>query len=199
VYGSVLEGFSKETDCLKPNSPYAATKAAADLLALSYHSTYNLPVIVTRSSNNFGPFQYTEKLIPLFITNLLVDKKVPIYGDGKNSRDWIYVIDNCKALDLVLHEGEIGEIYNIGGGNYISNLDLTNEILSMMEKDIEAVQYVNDRPGHDKRYALDSEKIKKLGWSANESFKDRLVDTIKWYEENEKWWKTAKSKAEIIS
>ncbi|MBD3426366.1 MAG: dTDP-glucose 4,6-dehydratase [Candidatus Omnitrophica bacterium] len=198
VYGSVEEGLSKETDPLFPRSPYSATKAAGDLLALSYHKTYGLPVVVVRSSNNFGPYQYPEKVVPLFITNLLESRKVPLYGDGGNIRDWLYVEDNCSAIDLVLHKGDVGQIYNIGGGNLLSNLELTDKILAAMGKSRDMIEYVNDRPGHDRRYALDSTKVKQLGWSPGKSFEENLKRTIEWYENNRKWWKTLKQKAEII-
>jgi dTDP-glucose 4,6-dehydratase len=198
VYGSVSEGLSKEEDSLSPRSPYSATKAAGDLLALSYNETYAVPTIVVRSSNNFGPFQYPEKVIPLFITNILESRKVPLYGDGGNIRDWLYVGDNCSAIDLILHKGKVGHIYNVGGGNYLSNLELTDKILSSMVKDKDFIEYVNDRPGHDRRYALDSAKVKQLGWDSAGSFDENLSKTIGWYEDNEKWWKSLKKKAEII-
>ena len=198
VYGSVQEGLSKEGDSLKPNSPYSATKAAGDLLALSYYTTYKLPVIVTRSSNNFGPFQYPEKVLPLFITNLLTDKKVPLYGDGGNVRDWLFVEDNCAGIDLILHSGEPGNIYNIGGGTHLSNLDLTNNILSVMDKGADCIEHVKDRPGHDRRYALDSSKIERLGWSPTEDFETNILKTVTWYKENQTWWKPLREKAEII-
>ncbi|MGD2278780.1 MAG: dTDP-glucose 4,6-dehydratase [Candidatus Omnitrophota bacterium] len=198
VYGSVPEGLSKEEDALRPSSPYSATKAAGDLLALSYYGTYGLPVVVVRSSNNFGPFQYPEKIIPLFITNLLRGQKVPLYGDGGNIRDWLYVADNCKGIDLVLHKGRPGEVYNIGGGNCVSNLELTEKVLSIMGKGKEDIRFVNDRPGHDRRYALDSAKIKKLGWSAEFDFTKNLEETVKWYKDNENWWGPLKERAEII-
>jgi dTDP-glucose 4,6-dehydratase len=198
VYGSVLKGLSKEDDPLNANSPYSATKAAGDLLALSYYTTYGLPVIVVRSSNNFGPFQYPEKIIPLFITNLLRGQKVPLYGDGGNIRDWLFVEDNCKGVDLVLHKGKPGQIYNIGGGNHLSNLELTERILSVMDKNSGCIEYVNDRPGHDRRYALDSSKIRKLGWAPESDFNENLKETVRWYEGNEAWWQPLKDKAEII-
>ena len=198
VYGSVMEGFSVEGDPLKPNSPYSATKAAGDLLALSYHTTYDLPVTVVRSSNNFGPYQYPEKVIPLFITNLLKDKKVPLYGDGGNVRDWLYVEDNCRAIDLVLHKGKPGEVYNIGGGTHLSNVELTEKILSMMGKGPDHITHVKDRPGHDRRYALDSSKIGKLGWSTKTGFDENIKKTVEWYKYNESWWQPLKEKAEII-
>jgi dTDP-glucose 4,6-dehydratase len=193
VYGSINKGKFKETDVLLPNSPYAASKAAADLLARSYYKTFNLPVLITRSSNNFGPYQYPEKLIPLFITNLLENKKVPLYGKGLNVRDWIYVLDNCAGIDFVLHKGKLGEIYNIGGGNEKSNLDITKIILKELKKDFSFVKYVKDRPGHDFRYALDASKIKKLGWSPKYNFEKAIKETIEWYKNNTLWWKKIKS------
>jgi dTDP-glucose 4,6-dehydratase len=199
VYGSVEKGLSAEGDRLEPNSPYSATKAAGDLLALSYHRTFGLNVTVVRSSNNFGPYQYPEKAVPLFITNLLDGGKVPLYGDGLNVRDWLYVEDNCEAIDLVLREGEAGGIYNVGGGTRLTNLDLTERILSAMDKDTGSIEYVNDRPGHDRRYALDSTKIKEdLGWKGGGHFTRNLERTIDWYRENGSWWRPLKEKAEII-
>lgn len=198
VYGSVPKGFSKEDDPLRPRSPYSATKAAGDLLAISYHATYEMPVIIVRSSNNFGPFQYPEKIVPLFITNILRGGKAPLYGDGGNIRDWLFVRDNCMGIDLILHRGKPGEVYNIGGGNYISNLELTENVLAIMGKGKESIQFVNDRPGHDRRYALDSSKIKSLGWAPESDFKKSLEDTVNWYKDNEDWWASLKDKAEII-
>jgi len=188
VYGSVVKGASKETDPLEPNSPYSATKAGADLLARSYFVTFKLPVIITRSSNNFGPYQYPEKVIPLFITNLLADKKVPLYADGMNMRDWLYVEDNCEAIDAVMHKGNPGEIYNIGVGSEITNLELTHGLLDILGKDEGSIEYVKDRPGHDKRYALDTAKIKALGWRPRHDFRDALKLTVDWYKKNEAWW-----------
>lgn len=194
VYGSIEHGFFKETAALNPSSPYSVAKAAADLLALSYFKTYNLPVIITRSANNFGPNQYPEKIIPLFITNLLEHKKIPVYGDGLNTRDWIYVQDNCQAIDLVLHQGKSGQIYNIGSNYEISNLDLTGAILKEMGADTDNIQYVPDRPGHDRRYALDCTKITtQLGWKPTYDFSQSLQSTIQWYRDNESWWKKIKS------
>ncbi|MBU0571913.1 MAG: dTDP-glucose 4,6-dehydratase [Candidatus Omnitrophica bacterium] len=198
VYGSVPSGLSKEDDILRPRSPYSASKAAGDLLALSYHTTYGLPVMVTRSSNNFGPYQYPEKVIPLFIANLIQGKKVPLYGDGGNVRDWLFVEDNCAALDMILREGTPGEVYNIGGSNQISNLELTRQILSTMGNDVSSIEHVNDRPGHDRRYALDSRKMQKIGWAPDAEFQENLKKTIKWYKENEDWWVPLREKAEII-
>jgi dTDP-glucose 4,6-dehydratase len=198
VYGSVPLGLSSEDDPLKPNSPYSATKAAADLLALSYYTTYGLPVIVTRSSNNFGPYQFPEKVVPLFITNLIDGLKVPLYGDGGNVRDWIFVRDNCEGIDAVMRGGKPGEIYNIGGGNHLSNVDLTSAILSAMGKGKEFIENVKDRPGHDRRYALDCSKISVLGWKPPCDFTGDIERTVKWYRENEPWWRVLKEKAEII-
>jgi len=189
VYGSILKGAFKEEDPLKPNSPYSATKASADLLARSYFVTYKLPVIITRSSNNFGPYQYPEKVIPLFITNLLNNKKVPLYADGMNVRDWLFVIDNCEAIDLVMHKGKPGEVYNIGGWSEITNLELTHTLLDILGKDNSFIEFVKDRPGHDKRYALDITKIKTLGWQPRHDFKSALKLTVEWYKKNEAWWK----------
>lgn len=198
VYGSVGEGFSGEDDPLKPSSPYSATKAAADLLALSYFMTFGLPVTVVRSSNNFGPYQYPEKVLPLFITNLIDGKKVPLYGDGLNAREWLFVEDNCAAIDMVLFSGRPGEIYNIGGGNCMANLELTQSLLKVMSRDLGSVEHVTDRPGHDRRYALDSSKIRSLGWKPKGSFADDLKKTVDWYRENEWWWRPIKERAEII-
>jgi len=192
VYGSIKEGPFSENSPLKPNSPYAASKASADLICLSYYKTYEFPIIITRSSNNFGPFQYPEKLIPLFITNLLEGKKVPVYGKGKNIRDWLYVEDNCRAIDLVITKGKVGEIYNIGAGNEKTNLFITETILKKMGKGIDMIEFVKDRPGHDFRYSLDCSKIKKLGWKPKISFEEGIEKTISWYQENEVWWKKLK-------
>jgi len=198
VYGSIRKGSFKETSLLHPNSPYSAAKAGGDHLALAYYTTFKLPVIVTRSSNNFGPYQYPEKVIPLFITNLLGNKKVPLYGDGMNVRDWLYVFDNCSAIDLILHKGKIGEIYNIGGSFEIPNIELTNIILKLLGKTDKMINYVSDRMGHDRRYSLDSTKIKKLGWQPSKDFNTDIKETINWYKNNESWWAPLKDSAEII-
>ena len=192
TYGSIDNGKFKEDDILMPNSPYSASKASADLLARSYFKTFSLPVVITRSSNNYGPYQFPEKVIPLFISNISEGKKVPIYGTGKNIRDWIYVLDNCEGLDAVLHNGEIGEIYNIGGGNEKTNLELTEIILNELGKDESHIEYVDDRLGHDFRYALDIEKAKKIGWEPRHTFEEAIKKTIGWYLENEDWWKKLK-------
>lgn len=192
VYGSVEKGVSAEDDALWPNSPYSASKAASDMLVRSYFITYKLPAIVTRSSNNFGPYQYPEKMIPLFITNAVDGKKLPVYADGMNVRDWLFVIDNCEAIDLVLHKGRAGEIYNIGGGNEIPNLKLTHMLLDIMGKGADLIEFVKDRPGHDKRYALDISKIRALGWSPRHDFETALALTVQWYKDNTTWWKKLK-------
>lgn len=189
TYGSIIRGSFREDDPLKPSSPYSATKAGGDLLARSYFITFKLPVIITRSSNNFGPYQYPEKIIPLFITNLLNNKKLPLYADGSNVRDWLFVVDNCEGIDAVMHKGKLGEIYNIGGGSEIANLELTRSILDILGKDESFIRYVKDRPGHDKRYALDITKIKSLGWKPRHDFRSALKLTVDWYKNNEAWWK----------
>ncbi|MDO8564311.1 MAG: dTDP-glucose 4,6-dehydratase [Nanoarchaeota archaeon] len=190
VYGSLNfdSPSSTENDILKPSSPYSASKAAAEMLCFSYIHTFKMPIIITRSSNNFGPYQYPEKVVPLFVTNLIEGKKVPLYGSGKNVRDWIYVEDNCEAIDFVMHKGKIGEVYNIGGGNEVQNVELTNKILNMMGVGSEMIEYVQDRLGHDLRYSLGSSKIMALGWMPRHSFEEALNKTIKWYKENEIWW-----------
>ena len=193
TYGTIEKGKFKETDALLPNSPYAASKAGADLLARAYYKTFELPVLITRSSNNFGPYQFPEKAIPLFITNLLEDKKVPLYGDGRNIRDWIYVLDNCAGIDIVLHKGKIGEIYNVGGGNEKTNIEIAKIILKELNKNDSFIEYVKDRPGHDFRYSLDTRKIRKLGWKPKYKFEKAIKETIKWYKENTAWWKKIKS------
>jgi len=194
VYGSIEQGSFKETDPLSPSSPYSASKAAGDLLAHSYFVTYGLPVLVTRSSNNFGPYQYPEKLIPLFVTNAIDNKPLPLYGDGKNVRDWLYVIDNCAAIDLVLQEGIPGEVYNIGGDCEKMNIEITHLILDIMKKPKSLIQPVKDRPGHDRRYSVDTAKIRKLGWSPNPDFPKLLETTVQWYIDHQAWWRKIKEK-----
>ncbi len=189
VYGSIIKGSFKETDPLLPNSPYSASKASGDLLARSYFVTYKLPVITTRSSNNFGPYQYPEKVIPLFISNVLNGKKPPVYGDGKNVRDWLFVVDNCEAIDAVMHKGRPGEVYNIGGGKEITNLELTRTLLGILGKNRSFIEFVKDRPGHDRRYSLDIRKIGSLGWYPRHDFRSALELTVNWYRDNEAWWK----------
>jgi dTDP-glucose 4,6-dehydratase len=192
VYGSTIEGSFKETDVLNPSSPYSSSKAGSDLLARSYYITHNLPVIITRCTNNFGPYQYPEKLIPLFITNLLEAEKVPVYGTGQNVRDWIYVLDHCRAIDFILQHGEVGEIYNIGGGAERTNLEITEKILEILGNDDSMIEHVKDRPGHDFRYSLDCSKLKDIGWAPKYNFEDALEKTIGWYIENEWWWRKLK-------
>jgi dTDP-glucose 4,6-dehydratase len=192
VYGSIKAGSFKETDILTPSSPYSSSKAGSDLLAQSYFITYGLPVIITRCTNNFGPYQYPEKLIPLFATNILENKKVPVYGTGTNIRDWIYVLDHCKAIDFILHHGTSGEIYNVGGGNEKTNIEITHKILELLGKDESMIEYVKDRPGHDFRYSLDCSKLMALGWEPEYSFEDALEETIKWYNQNKWWWEKLK-------
>jgi dTDP-glucose 4,6-dehydratase len=188
-------GFARENDCLNPSSPYSASKAGGDLIVLAYRRTYKLPILITRSSNNYGPFQYPEKIIPLFVTNLLEGKKVPVYGDGGQIRDWLYVEDNCSGIDLILHKGKIGEIYNIGANQdpEITNLELTRAIVEAVGVDENFIEYVKDRPGHDRRYAIDTKKIRALGWKPQVSFKKGIKLTIDWYKKNENWWKKIKS------
>ncbi|MDD2646805.1 MAG: dTDP-glucose 4,6-dehydratase [Patescibacteria group bacterium] len=189
VYGSIKSGKFCETSNLAPNSPYSVSKTSADLLCRAYFKTYGLPILITRSSNNFGPYQFPEKVIPLFITNLMRNKKVPLYGTGKNVRDWIYVLDNCTGIDFVRQHGKFGEIYNIGGGNELPNVVLTKSILKALKKDNSWIQPVADRLGHDWRYALDCTKIKKLGWQPKYNFEKAIDETIKWYVNNPWWWK----------
>ncbi len=193
VYGSTLGESFKETDPLMPSSPYSASKAGADRLAYSYFVTYDLPVVITRCSNNYGPYQYPEKLIPLFITNALEDKKLPIYGDGKNVRDWIFVEDHCNAIDVVLQKGADGEVYNIGAGNEKTNLEITHFILDFLDKSRDLMTFVPDRLGHDRRYSLNCDKLRALGWQPDHSFETGMEETIRWYVENRWWWEKIKS------
>ncbi len=190
VYGSLGdEGLFEETTPLHPNSPYAASKASADLLALSFHHTYNIPIVITRCSNNYGPYQFPEKLIPLMIINALNNKALPVYGDGKNVRDWIYVLDHNKAVEAVLEKGKTGEIYNVGASTEMKNIDIVKLILSHLQKSANLIEFVKDRPGHDKRYAINSGKIKnELGWEPEYKFEDALGNTIRWYISNKQWW-----------
>jgi dTDP-glucose 4,6-dehydratase len=193
VYGSIIEGSFIENHPLKPNSPYAASKAGAEMIVRSFFKTYGTPVLITRTSNNFGPYQYPEKIIPLFVTNLIDGKKVPLYGDGLNVRDWIYVTDNCAALDLILHKGKIGEVYNIGAGNEKPNIWITKKILELLGKPESMIEPVPDRLGHDRRYSVDCKKIKKeLGWETQNNFEEALRKTVTWYVNNEKWWRPLK-------
>ncbi|MBI2525895.1 MAG: dTDP-glucose 4,6-dehydratase [Candidatus Rokubacteria bacterium] len=193
VYGSLSRGAARELDPLNPSNPYSASKAAADLLARAYWTTHRLPVVITRSSNNFGPYQYPEKVIPLFITNALEDRPLPLYGDGRNVRDWLYVLDNCAAIDLVLRRGRDGEIYNIGGVNEVENIVLTRQILRLLGKPESLITPVTDRPGHDRRYALDSAKVRGLGWTPAHAFPVALAATVEWYRHHAAWWRPIKS------
>jgi dTDP-glucose 4,6-dehydratase len=194
VYGSRETGSFTEESNLEPNSPYAASKAGGDLIVRAYYQTYKLPVIITRSSNNYGPYQYPEKVMPLFITNLLQGEKVPLYGDGRNVRDWLYVVDNCTAVDLVLAKGNEGEVYNIGGGNERENIEITEMILNELGLGKERINYVKDRPGHDRRYSIDCAKVKKLGWQPATRLEDGLKQTVAWYQQNQAWWLKIKEK-----
>jgi len=193
VYGSLATGSARESDPLRPSNPYSASKAGGDLLALAYWQTHRVPVVVTRSSNNFGPFQYPEKVIPLFITNALDDQPLPLYGDGRNVRDWLYVVDNCTALDLVLRKGKDGEVYNIGGGHEVENIVLTRDILRLTGKPETLIRPVKDRPGHDRRYSVDSKKVRQLGWTPKHPFGKALETTVAWFREHEAWWRPLKS------
>ena len=193
VYGNVPSGSSLETDPLRPRSPYSASKAGGDLLVQAYHTTYGLPAMITRASNNFGPYQYPEKVIPLFVTNALDGEPLPLYGDGQQIRDWLYVDDHCDAIELVLERGEPGEVYNVGGGNELANLDLTRRILELTGRDLGLVRRVPDRPGHDRRYSVDCSKIHALGWTPAHAFDDALRETVGWYRDRTDWWRPLKS------
>lgn len=196
VYGSLgKDGYFYETTPLAPNSPYSASKAGADMLVRAYFETYKMPVLNTRCSNNYGPYQYPEKLIPFFISKLLKNEKVPVYGDGMNVRDWLYVYDHCSAIDTVLHKGKVGEVYNIGGHNEKTNLEITRIILNAMGKDDSSIEYVQDRLGHDRRYAIDNHKIQtELGWEPSLTFEQGIQLTIDWYLNNQEWIKSIESK-----
>ena len=194
VYGSIVEGTFTENDRLNPSSPYSSSKGSADLLVRSYFITYNLPVLITRSSNNFGPYQYPKKIIAVFITNAIDDIPLLLYADGMNVTNWLFVTDNCCAIDTVLHKGNPGEIYNIGGDNERTNIEITRKILDILGKDDSLIKYVIDRPGHDLRYSISSEKVKKLGWNVETTFNSALEQTVKWYVDNEDWWRPLKDK-----
>jgi len=193
VYGSIEVGQFSEESPLRPSSPYSASKAGADLLVLAYHRTYGLDVVITRSSNNYGPYQYPEKLIPLFITNLLEDKKVPLYGDGLNVRDWLHVLDNCSGIDTVLHSGEAGEVYNIGGDCERTNLEIARRLLTLLAQNEDMIEPVADRAGHDRRYALNCSKLRALRWRPEIDFERGLAETVAWYRDHPDWWKPLKS------
>jgi dTDP-glucose 4,6-dehydratase len=194
VYGSRDTGSFTETSLLDPSSPYSACKASADLLCLAYQKTYQMPIVITRCTNNFGPFQFPEKLIPLVISNALEDRSIPVYGDGLNIRDWIYVLDHCQALDAVIEKGRTGEIYNVAGNNEMTNLEIIREILRLVKKPESLITFVKDRPGHDRRYAIDGNKMdRELDWKPNFLFKKAIAETVKWYQEHEGWWRRIKS------
>jgi len=195
VYGSLGEtGYFTEETLLSPNSPYSASKTSADMMVRAYNETFNFPANITRCSNNYGPYQFPEKLIPLFSTNAMEDKELPIYGDGKNVRDWLHVKDHCRAIDIVLREGEVGEVYNIGGNNEKTNLEITEAILNTLDKPKDLIKFVKDRLGHDRRYAIDSSKMKeKLNWEPEYTFEEGIAETIQWYIDNEDWWRNIKS------
>lgn len=194
VYGSIEHGEFTEESSLAPNSPYSASKAGGDMMVRAYFRTYGTPTLITRASNNYGPYQYPEKLIPLFVTNAIDEMPLPLYGDGMNVRDWLYVTDHCEAVDHVLHHGKTGDVYNIGGGNERTNVDITRTILQTLRKPDSLIKKVADRPGHDRRYAVDCRKVKALGWSPKFKFEDAIVETIQWYVRNEAWWRTIKEK-----
>ncbi|MFH1229160.1 MAG: dTDP-glucose 4,6-dehydratase [Candidatus Aenigmatarchaeota archaeon] len=188
VYGSIKSGSFKETDALNPRNPYSASKAGAELLCRSYFETYKLPVLITRSSNNYGPNQHPEKFIPKSIVYSIIGKKIPIYGSGENVRDWLYVEDNCEAIETVLQKGELGEVYNIAGKQELQNIFIVNAILRALGKGEETIEFVKDRPGHDLRYSLDISKIEKLGWKPKVNFQEGIERTVSWYRDNRKWW-----------
>ena len=194
VYGSVEIGASKETDELRPRNPYSASKAGADRLAFSYWSTYGVPVIITRASNNYGPRQFPEKVIPLFITHALDNRPLPLYGDGRHVRDWLHVSDHCRALDLLIEKGVSGQTYNIGGGTEVRNIDLTHQILELVNRPASLIQQVPDRLGHDRRYALDTTKLRAIGWRPRTAFEEGLRATVAWYRDNEWWWRPIKDR-----
>jgi len=194
VYGSVPTGASRESDELRPRNPYSASKAGADRLAYSYWATFEAPVIITRASNNYGPNQFPEKVIPLFITNAVDNIPVPLYGDGLNVRDWLHVIDHCRGVDLLLDKGQPGDVYNIGGGNEVTNIDLTHRILELVGRPASLIKPVADRLGHDRRYSLDTSKLRSLGWAPQADFDEGLRETVRWYRENEWWWRPIKER-----
>ncbi|MGI5835212.1 MAG: dTDP-glucose 4,6-dehydratase [Chloroflexota bacterium] len=193
VYGDIPVGSSKEQDPLRPRSPYSASKAGGEMMVQAYHTTYGLPVLITRGSNTYGPYQYPEKLIPVLITNALDNMELPIYGDGQQVRDWLHVLDHCSGIDVVLHNGKVGEAYNIGGGNERANLDITGKVLDLLDKPRSLIRFVKDRPGHDRRYSLDCSKLHSLGWKPARDFDQGLSETVQWYVANESWWRPLKS------
>ncbi len=196
VYGSLEAGEAGEEDPSKPNSPYAASKAAADHLCRAHHVTYGLPVLIVRASNNYGPYQFPEKFLPLCITHALEDQKLPVYGDGLYTREWLFVGDFCEAIDVVLRRGKLGEVYNVGTGERQVNLEAVRSILKQLDKPESLLEHVADRPGHDRRYAIRSEKIRELGWKPRRSFAEGLKETIAWYQAHEAWWRPLKADAQ---
>jgi dTDP-glucose 4,6-dehydratase len=197
VYGSLRAGSAREDDPLRPSSPYSASKAASDLFVRSFGVTHGYDAIVTRCTNNYGPYQFPEKLIPLFVTNLLLGRRVPLYGDGGNQRDWLFVDDHCAAIHLLIERGVAGQIYNIGGNAPVSNLEVTRRVLAGLDRDESAIEYVADRPGHDRRYSVDSSKLRALGWQSSRSFADGLDETIQWYRARPDWWLPLKDRASL--
>ena len=193
VYGQVLEGSSVETDPIETRSPYSASKAGGDLMVLAYHASFGLPVTITRGSNSIGPYQYPEKVVPVFITNAIDDESLPLYGDGLQCRDYQYVLDHCEGIDLVLHRGAAGEVYNLGTGVETTNIEMAHMILDLLDKPKSLIQHVTDRPGHDRRYSLDVSKIRALGWESRHDFGQALEKTTRWYADNEWWWRKIKS------
>lgn len=194
VYGSIEVGSFSESDMLRPRSPYAASKAASDQIAVAYHETHDLPVVLTRSTNQFGPRQFPEKLVPLFVTNLILGERVPLYGDGLNVRDWMYVSDNCEALRLVLEQGQVGSVYNVGAGNELTNVQVTDALLDLLGADGSAVERVEDRLGHDRRYSVTTERIRALGWRPAHRFEDALAETVEFYRTHRDWWEPLRAR-----
>ena len=193
VYGQVLEGASLETDPIHTRSPYSASKAGGDLMVLAYHTSFGLPITITRGSNSIGPYQYPEKVVPLFITNALDDYPLPIYGDGRQMRDYQYVVDHCEGIDVVLHRGQLGEVYNLGTGVETQNIVMARKLLALLGKPESLLQYITDRPGHDRRYSLNIAKVRALGWAPRHSFDEALEETVRWYVDNEWWWRKIRS------
>lgn len=193
VYGSVVEGSSKEDCPLEPRNPYSASKAAGELMGLSYFESFGMPIVITRGSNTYGPYQYPEKVLPLFISNAIDNEALPLYGDGKNVRDWLFVEDHCTGIDCAFRNGVLGEVYNIAGENERENIELTHKVLSLLDRPASLIRYVEDRTGHDRRYSIDSTKLKALGWKPKMDFEEGIALTVKWYEENEWWWRKIKS------
>ena len=193
VYGQVESGSSVEMDSLDPRSPYSASKAGGDLMVIAYFTSFGLPVTITRGANNIGPYQYPEKVVPVFVTNALDDQPLPIYGDGRQMRDYQYVLDHCEGIDVVLHKGTLGEIYNLGTGVETRNIDMAHKLLDLLGKPYTLIQHVQDRPGHDRRYSLDCSKVRALGWEPRHDFEQALAKTVQWYVDNEWWWRKIKS------